>query len=1155
LNLSSAPKIEIDPRSAADVARQLQQLLAVYAPDWHDVDPVTGAPGGVSAALIGVSARFAEVLIQRLNQVPQKNFLAFLDLLGAALLPPQPARVPVTFLLAQGSLADAVVPAGTQVAAPPAPGDKDPVIYETENELVATAATLVSAIVRDPDDDTYADYSKAIIATGSSGTPVFHGNQPIAHVLYLGQSHVLDSPAITSLSLIVDLQSGAGDDLALEWGIWDGIAWRKITPSTDGTQNLRQSGTIVFGTVPAAQPTAVEGIEWIRCRLLTPITRAELAHSGMARAAHLPAIRSVGLRVHLHNADALLIDEAYSTAVGLIDVSKDFYPFGEKPKFNDTLWLALEEAFSNAGAAVKLTVFVTSPPTSQSSTPLPAGPSEDLRLRWEVWTGRWITLGTSSRNGPVDPKTPGFTDTTNAFSQDGQVAFTLPAGVASYSVNGKESFWIRVRIVAGNYGVEGHFDVVTGAVAYVYRPPTFRPPSIRSLTVAYDLDRPSPQAAPILPDAILAENDAVFADFTASSPQPFTPFQPSPDLRPTLYLGFILPRGRTVFPNTTITMFLRGAELQYGERTIPLTPDVSRAAADDGQNASHKFVVTNPGPNPITYSVKVLGNRWSAVTTLFDSGGTQVASSPTHIPVPPRDWVEYDVLVTVPAGTPFGASDGGLLRLVSPDQVLYTSEFITFAHEEEVETDQLQLTWEYWNGGAWTTLVVRDDTANLTTTGTIEFLAPPDIAAHREFGTKAWWLRVRWDAGEYDTDPRINQIFLNTTMAAQTVTIRAEVLGSSDGSANQHFTPTRAPVLAGQSLQVREPEIPFGDELKTIRADEGADAVMVIPDSTGKSLEIWVRWHEVPDFYASDARSRHYVLDHITGTITFGDGQSGMIPPVGLANIRLELYKSGGGVRGNRSAGSIVQLKTTVPYIDKVANYVDAGGGADPESMDALVARAPREIRHRGRAVTKEDYEDLVRVASTDVARVLCVPNRDLVAVHLALAGAHARGSHHSHFDRMPPLLGHVSLMVVPNSADPKPHPGVELIRRVETFISTCCPVTATVHVVGPLYLRVDVQVEIGLVSLEGARTVPVKVQDALAAFLHPLTGGFAGQGWEFGREPHRWDIYRVIEQIPEVDHIRALTIASSEELPGSRETGRFLVYSGIHSIKLVFEP
>jgi predicted phage baseplate assembly protein len=328
--------------------------------------------------------------------------------------------------------------------------------------------------------------------------------------------------------------------------------------------------------------------------------------------------------------------------------------------------------------------------------------------------------------------------------------------------------------------------------------------------------------------------------------------------------------------------------------------------------------------------------------------------------------------------------------------------------------------------------------------------------------------------------------------------------------------------------------------LKAILEDEGTDAVQVIPDSAGKPSEIWVRWHKTPDFYASDSRSRHYTLDHITGEVRFGDGLSGMIPPVGPSNIRMSLYRTGGGVRGNRQAGSITQLKTTVPYIDKATNYIEATGGVDPESMKSLVMRAPTELRHRHRAVTREDYEDLVHLASSDVARALCVPNRDLVADPL---------------DNMPPELGKVSLVIVPNTRDPKPQPNMELVRRVQNFIAGACPVTATVFVVGPLYLRVDIQAEIGLATLEGAGTVALKVQNALAAFLHPLTGGVDKTGWEFGREPYRSDIYQVIEEIPEVDHIRSLTLQTTEDLPGSRKTGRFLVYSGIHSIKLVFEP
>ncbi len=343
-------------------------------------------------------------------------------------------------------------------------------------------------------------------------------------------------------------------------------------------------------------------------------------------------------------------------------------------------------------------------------------------------------------------------------------------------------------------------------------------------------------------------------------------------------------------------------DLQYGQKTIPLAPDVSRAAADPGNSVTHKFVITNPGSKGATYTLKTLGSQWAPVVALTESGGSQTRS-PSQIEVFPDDWVEVDVQVTVPSGTPFGASDSGILQLVSSDQALYTAKFVTFAHEEGPQTQQLQLTWEYWSGVEWTTLLVRDETSNLTATGTIEFLAPPDFARHAEFGTDAWWLRVRWDAGDYDTDPRINRIFLNTTMATQTVTVRDEILGSSDGSANQRFQTTRAPVLSGQIVAVREPEAPSGDELKTIRQSERSGAVFTVPDNAANPLEIWVTWREAPDFYASDSRSRHYALDHITGELSFGDGVNGMVPPAGSANIRLALYKTGGGVLGQQTGG------------------------------------------------------------------------------------------------------------------------------------------------------------------------------------------------------------------------------------------------------------
>ena len=98
---------------------------------------------------------------------------------------------------------------------------------------------------------------------------------------------------------------------------------------------------------------------------------------------------------------------------------------------------------------------------------------------------------------------------------------------------------------------------------------------------------------------------------------------------------------------------------------------------------------------------------------------------------------------------------------------------------------------------------------------------------------------------------------------------------------------------------VREPEMPTGDDLTTIVQEE---------ERAGHHDDSGRRWKggrnpvtlapEATDFYASRRRSRHYVFDDIAGVVSFGDGRSGMISPTDTANIRLSMFKTGGGVRG-----------------------------------------------------------------------------------------------------------------------------------------------------------------------------------------------------------------------------------------------------------------
>lgn len=1059
-----APKI--DTRDAGKIVEQAVELLKHYAPEWKEFNPATDKPEGVSSALIHIFARFSEIIIQRLNKAPEKNFMAFLDMLGASLLPPQPARAPLTFTLSAGSAEEGRAPAGTQVAAAPAEGEKEPVVFETERELVVTSAQLKSVWVNEPGQDKYADQSCIVTSKALPGALVFQGDKQIDHIIYLGHNALFNYPALQSLKLTIVLEKKIDDpdNRTLQWEIWDGKKGIKLTPD-DGTANLTTSGEIKFANLSSQFPQLTvydKKSRWLRCRLMTSIIPGIASLEGMVRAGQLPSIDSINVMSEVERKD-LEAETAFANHLQ-VDLSKEFFPFGEKPKLGDTLYLANSEAFSKAGATVTLDIALNKQGASKGN----------LQLKWEFGNGnKWTELT--------------INDGTENLTKNGDVKFTFPdEPISQTTVNGVKDYWIRVRIIAGNYGKDAGYDTVDtlqflfnlspayqatlnegkvsdalnkefkgkkgvglfavvvktsgqnwllidtnnkvydvkkeGALINVYfqsvgynpTPATYAPPSINKVTVSYSLTKND------TPDTVLTYNDFSYEEVTSVSP--FNPFTPTKDEKSTLYLGFTPPPGKT-FPNSKINLYFGVAPVIFGD-----SPDNS---------------------SPVT---------------------------------PPR------------------------------------------------------LTWEYWNNNGWTKLTIRDETEAFTRSGLVEFMAPSDFSSHIEFeDLKRHWLRVRLESGEYEFKPKLNRLLLNTTMASQSVTIRDETLGSSDGSENQKFKTRRAPVLSGQKLEVCETEPPPVSEQLIIKKEEGDNAIFST-DNKGRK-EIWVRWHETPDFYASGPRDRHYVLNHLTGDILFGDGINGLIPPVGNGNLRISFYKSGGGVSGNKAENTIIQLKTTVPYVEKVTNTEAAVGGADAEVLESLINRAPRTIRHRSRAVTLEDYEDMAMLASAKVARAKCIPLLKLKDTPLN--------------EKQSP--GEVSVIIVPRSIDDKPLPSLELINRVQDYLQANGLPTVNVSVVGPLYVSVEVAVEIVLASMEGASAVEQAVYQKLADFLHPLTGGSGGNGWAFGRKPHKSDFYVLIEAVQGVDHIRSLSVVETEDQAGVIDSGRFLVYSGEHTVTLRF--
>lgn len=423
--------------------------------------------------------------------------------------------------------------------------------------------------------------------------------------------------------------------------------------------------------------------------------------------------------------------------------------------------------------------------------------------------------------------------------------------------------------------------------------------------------------------------------------------------------------------------------------------------------------------------------------------------------------------------------------------------------------------WEYYSQAGWEPLSADDGTGGLTHSGMLEFYGPPDFAILKNFGRNLFWIHVV-DINNYFEDssntpaPKIRGIFMNSVWASQGEKILEEVLGSSDGTSGQQFKLVKVPVQS-EDIWVNEiGELTEGE--RRILEEEKKFAIQKKYDDAGNAKEFWVKWEPVDDLAESTAGSRHYEMDRTFGFIQFGDGKRGKIPPAGKGNIKAD-YSTGGSAGGNVGEMTVKTLRTSVPFVDGVFNPEAASGGFDTEVMGELERRGPQIIKHQNRAVTEEDFEWLVRQASRGIARVKCLPDMN----------------NREEFES-----GWVTVVIVPSSGEPRPIPSLELKRRVQQYLEENAANVVSfprhISVVGPYYVKVTVNAAILCDSLQTVAAVEKAVLERVTSFLHPLTGGYEGGGWEFGRLPHFSDFFPILEEIKDVDHVEELSLVISDE-------------------------
>ena len=1137
----------IDRREQKDLAAELRTMISTYAPEWPTAADVENDPA--AEAFVQAFARLLKILIERINRTPDKNFLSFLSMLGFDLLPPRAAQVPLQFRPAQSASQGGLIPAGTQVAVE----GRSEIVFETREDMTIALPSIVRAVSYEPAGDRFTDHDAIFENTGTAS--LFEGSTQVPHRIYFGSDDLFDfdEPATVEFDLTfkVPLQYDA-DDWIVRWYQYDeeGKA-REIYPVEPAGKvaSLLEDGTVAFDLVQKIEPVALSGFvlksaaerEWqtfsgskrwiyaeldsalpvetfarainvapdymiaaenevvitgpsflpfpqdppatgdifqignsdvlsrtgstivirvslyeeapapftdveytftyydgISYQLLgksnqdgtieTPegtlngfvdttrafsesgeirffcpeiVERAEatiesrwirvtIASGGWGAGTALqppflreitmeyssvPQIATANARVRIDSDSPVKADAAFLNNLE-VDLTRDFYPFGDRPQFNNTFYFASEEVFVKDTGAVTITVDL--------SPGLPVPTTTSVTLRWEYFDGTdWQLLGvTTKQSGVTDPGNFSFTDTTAAFTQSGEVAFTIPRAQKT-TLRAQNRTWLRTRIVQGNYGTDD---------------PGYVPPSIENFTMQYQF------LAQDTPEQVVLENNFFFEDATS-----------------------------TITDNVGLTNITR-------------------------------FVEPFKAPGEVDSSVYIGFDR-------------SIASESLSMLFP---------LIS----RPFNA----FLGTFNPNPP--------------------EIAWEYWSGSQWSVVSVNDGSDNLSRKEIVQILTPGNALARPTFGDDRFWLRLRLLRGSFSLKPEIDTIYTNVVWSDNQVTLTEELLGSSNGQPEQIFTLTRSPVLEGQQLVVLEDALTEEDR-ESVIADEGDGALSEVVDEAGDVVETRVRWHQVNHFEFSGPRSRHYIIDHGTGQITFGDGTRGYIPPARTNNIIMEQYRVGGGSDGNVTTG-ISEQRVTFPFVEGVSNPVAAEGGVNREDLEQIRTRGPATIKHRNRAVTFEDYESLVRESSGQIARVRTLQSTD------------------SNFAFRP---GYVTLIIVPDNSDDKPFPTPELVETVENYIEERASgflldaLSPKINVVGPGYIQVSVEADVAYKNISEARQVEQRIRTALAGFLNPLTGGPDGTGWTFGRNVFISEIYEVIENVEGVDYVAGAVMRSSEQI------------------------
>ena len=449
----------LDARTQDDLRRQLAALAAAYTPEWR-LEDTQDDPG---AALAELFCWMMAQSIDRLNAIPDKLYIEFLNLIGFRLPAPAAAEGTLQFTVHETVEQPVRVPAHTQVFTPDETGEN--IVYETERDIEATPAKLTDLFYA----DSAADWVERVDLTHPQRFFTPNGNNLQCHRFWLSQSDVLhlDCPCQIEIELRQDA--------------------RYLEPqSAQWLAKLRWTYPHAGTLLPFDHVQAEHGSIVLEKRNALPITAGASEERTIFCEGQPDQMLLVqGIRLRSSPLAPCEADQLFCGDLPILQ-PEGGYCFGRRPAPYALFYIRSDTGLTKRGTDICLRLDLT----YIIDAPADQGPQYDFTqaiidkrsavaqtpddvwisgVVWEYYNGRgWRRLDVQGDRNPFAGQREGVSET----------RFSVPLDLAACEVNAEPGYYIRIRVSE----VENQFSTVQKWIV----------PFVRTVTLDWSYAQPVP---------------------------------------------------------------------------------------------------------------------------------------------------------------------------------------------------------------------------------------------------------------------------------------------------------------------------------------------------------------------------------------------------------------------------------------------------------------------------------------------------------------------------------------------------------------------------------------------------------------------------------------------------------------------------------------